>query len=49
MYIDALTVTALVVIGIYVALFVMGCILRHCGSTCEHIEDCDDGTRHYKV
>jgi hypothetical protein len=49
MYIDGLTITAFVVIVIALVMFVKGCIFHNCGSPCNKIEDCDDGTRHYKV
>ncbi|MGD2136975.1 MAG: hypothetical protein PVF08_01875 [Gammaproteobacteria bacterium] len=49
MYFDNLTITAIIVIAIAVGLFIRNCLLRDCGSTCESVDDCDTGTRHYKL
>ena len=49
MYIDSLTITALIVVAIALGLFIRSCLVKDCGSGCEKIEDCDNGTRHYKL
>jgi hypothetical protein len=49
MYVDNLTITAMIVVAIAVGLFVRNCLLKDCGSPCDKIEDCDEGTRHYKL
>lgn len=49
MYIDSLTITAIIVVAIALGLFIRNCLVKDCGSGCEKIEDCDNGTRHYKL
>jgi hypothetical protein len=49
MYIDRLTITAIIVVVIALGLFIRNCLVKDCGSACEKIEDCDAGTRHYKL
>ena len=47
MYIDSLTITAIVVVVIALAMFIRNCVMKNCGSGCTDIEDCDNGERHY--
>lgn len=49
MYIDGLTITAIIVFVIALVMFVKGCILHECGSAYENIRDLDDGPGHYKT
>ena len=49
MYIDGLTIAAFIVLIIALVMFIKGCIMKHCGSGCRDIADCDNGERHYKL
>jgi len=49
MYIDALTIAAIVVFVVAVAMFIKGCVLKQCGSGYRDIADSDNGEHHYKV
>ena len=49
MYIDGLTITAMVVVVVAVAMFIRNCVMKQCGSGCGDVRDCDNGERHYKV
>lgn len=49
MYIDNLTIAAIIVVIIALGLFVRSCLIKDCGSGCEKVEDCDTGTRHFKL
>lgn len=49
MYIDGLTIAAIVVFVVALAMFIRNCLMKDCGSGCPDIADCDNGERHYKV
>ena len=45
MYIDSLTITALVILAIFVALFIKYCLLNVCGMSSEDRKDCKAGLK----
>jgi hypothetical protein len=49
MYIDGLTIAAIIVFVIALVMFVKGCILHECGSAYETISDLEDRTGHTKA
>lgn len=48
MYIDSLTIAALVVIAVALGLFIGVCFVHNCGSGFRDYRDADTGQRHYK-
>ena len=48
MYIDSLTITALIILIAALVMFVKACVLGYCGSACNDGEDCKPRTWHYK-
>jgi hypothetical protein len=49
MCIDSLTITAIVVFVVALALFISNCLMKDCGSGYRDIADSDNGEHHYKV
>jgi len=49
MYIDSLTIAAIVVVVVAVAMFIRTCVMKNCGSGCNDITDCGEDEHHYKV
>ena len=42
MYIDSLTITAMIVFVVALAIFVACCIAKQCAAPCEHGEECGE-------
>ena len=49
MYIDGLTIAAMVVVVVALGMFIRGCILHRCGPGYRDIEEVDNDLRHYKL